>query len=108
MVFPIALFCHNAIATEPIIRQQAPPPDDLQVVLAMNGEISGGEITIRDLQEMFLDEYGLHLRSTEGLYVGIAGNRLKARGQRVRKTVSPYQKTMKGNCVEAAPFHCWW
>lgn len=71
--FVLTLF---AIATEPIIRQQAPPPDDLQAVLAMNGEISGGEITIRDIQEMFLEEYGLRLRSTERLYVGIAGNRL--------------------------------
>lgn len=81
MVFPIALFCHNAIATEPIIRQQAPPPDDLQAVLAMNEEISGGEITIQDIQEMFLEEYSLRLRSTEEVRAGIAGNRMRERSR---------------------------
>ena len=59
-----------AIIAEPMIREKIIPPEDLRIVLqraaAMNEEIADGEISVQDIQQMLLDEYGLKLIDAGG------------------------------------------
>ena len=56
-----------ALILEPIIREEMLPEEDLIIMIkraaAINEEIAAGEITVRDIQEMLLDEYGVELAS---------------------------------------------
>lgn len=58
-----------AIIAEPMIREKALPLEDIQIVLrraaAANEEIADGEISVRDIQQMLLEEYGLQLRDVD-------------------------------------------
>ena len=59
-----------AIIAEPMIREKIIPPEELRIVLqraaAMNEEIADGEISVQDIQQMLLDEYGLKLVDADG------------------------------------------
>ena len=59
-----------AIIAEPMIREKNIPPEELRIVLqraaAMNEEIADGEISVQDIQQMLLDEYGLKLVDADG------------------------------------------
>ena len=59
-----------AIIAEPMIREKIIPPEELRIVLqraaAMNEEIADGEISVQDIQQMLLDEYGLKLVDAGG------------------------------------------
>ena len=59
-----------AIIAEPMIREKIIPPEELRIVLqraaAMNEEIADGEISVQDIQQMLLDEYGLKLIDASG------------------------------------------
>ena len=59
-----------AIIAEPMIREKIIPPEELRIVLqraaAMNEEIADGEISVQDIQQMLLDEYGLKLIDAGG------------------------------------------
>ena len=54
-----------AIIVEPMIREHILPSEELCIVLrraaAMNEEIADGELSVRDIQQMLLEEYGLRL-----------------------------------------------
>ena len=54
-----------AIIVEPMIREHILPSEELCIVLrraaAMNEEIADGEISVQDIQQMLLEEYGLRL-----------------------------------------------
>lgn len=54
-----------AVIAEPMIREEALPPEDLWSVLrraaAANEEIADGEISVQDIQQMLLEEFGLQL-----------------------------------------------
>ena len=53
-----------------MIREKIIPPEELRIVLqraaAMNEEIADGEISVQDIQQMLLDEYGLKLIDAGG------------------------------------------
>ena len=59
-----------AIIAEPMIRKKILPSEELRIVLqraaAMNEEIADGEISVQDIQQMLLDEYGLKLIDVGG------------------------------------------
>lgn len=59
-----------AIIAEPMIREKILPSEELRIVLqraaAMNEEIADGEISVQDIQQMLLDEYGLKLVDADG------------------------------------------
>jgi len=59
-----------AIIAEPMIRKKILPSEELRIVLqraaAMNEEIADGEISVQDIQQMLLDEYGLKLVDAGG------------------------------------------
>lgn len=59
-----------AIIAEPMIREKILPLEELRIVLqraaAMNEEIADGEISVQDIQQMLLDEYGLKLIDVGG------------------------------------------
>ena len=59
-----------AIIAEPMIREKILPSEELRIVLqraaAMNEEIADGEISVQDIQQMLLDEYGLKLIDVGG------------------------------------------
>lgn len=59
-----------AIIVEPMIREHILPSEELRVTLqraaAMNEEIADGEISVQDIQQMLLDEYGLKLIDSGG------------------------------------------
>lgn len=59
-----------AIIAEPMIRKKILPSEELRIVLqraaAMNEEIADGEISVQDIQQMLLDEYGLKLIDAGG------------------------------------------
>lgn len=59
-----------AIIAEPMIREKILPLEELRIVLqraaAMNEEIADGEISVQDIQQMLLDEYGLKLVDADG------------------------------------------
>ena len=59
-----------ATIAEPMIREKIIPPEELRIVLqraaAMNEEIADGEISVQDIQQMLLDEYGLKLIDAGG------------------------------------------
>ena len=54
-----------AIIVEPMIREHILPSEELCIVLrraaAMNEEIADGELSVRDIQQVLLEEYGLRL-----------------------------------------------
>lgn len=56
-----------AIIVEPMIRESILPAEELCIVLrraaAMNEEIADGELSVRDIQQMLLEEYGLQLKN---------------------------------------------
>lgn len=58
-----------AIILEPVISQEMMEKEKLKTVIqkavAMNEEIEDGEISVKDIQDMLLDEYGLHLENFE-------------------------------------------
>ena len=66
----IAVSAAFAIIAEPMIREKIIPPEELRIVLqraaAMNEEIADGEISVQDIQQMLLDEYGLKLIDAGG------------------------------------------
>ena len=58
-----------AIIAEPMIRKRILSSEELRIVLqraAMNEEIADGEISVQDIQQMLLDEYGLKLIDVGG------------------------------------------
>ena len=59
-----------AIIAEPMIRKRILSSEELRIVLqraaAMNEEIADGEISVQDIQQMLLDEYGLKLIDAGG------------------------------------------
>ena len=59
-----------ATIAEPMIREKILPSEELRIVLqraaAMNEEIADGEISVQDIQQMLLDEYGLKLVDADG------------------------------------------
>ena len=58
-----------AIIAEPMIRKRILSSEELRIVLqraAMNEEIADGEISVQDIQQMLLDEYGLKLVDADG------------------------------------------
>ena len=59
-----------AIIAETMIREKILPSEELRIVLqraaAMNEEIADGEISVQDIQQMLLDEYGLKLVDADG------------------------------------------
>ena len=59
-----------AIIAEPMIQEKILPPEELRIVFqraaAMNEEIADGEISVQDIQQMLLDEYGLKLIDVGG------------------------------------------
>ena len=58
-----------ATIAEPMIRKRILSSEELRIVLqraAMNEEIADGEISVQDIQQMLLDEYGLKLIDVGG------------------------------------------
>ena len=58
-----------ATIAEPMIRKRILSSEELRIVLqraAMNEEIADGEISVQDIQQMLLDEYGLKLVDADG------------------------------------------
>lgn len=52
-----------------MIRKRILSSEELRIVLqraAMNEEIADGEISVQDIQQMLLDEYGLKLVDADG------------------------------------------
>ena len=66
----IAVSAAFATIAEPMIREKILPSEELRIVLqraaAMNEEIADGEISVQDIQQMLLDEYGLKLVDADG------------------------------------------
>ena len=65
----IAVSAAFATIAEPMIRKRILSSEELRIVLqraAMNEEIADGEISVQDIQQMLLDEYGLKLIDVGG------------------------------------------
>ena len=65
----IAVSAAFATIAEPMIRKRILSSEELRIVLqraAMNEEIADGEISVQDIQQMLLDEYGLKLIDADG------------------------------------------
>ena len=65
----IAVSAAFATIAEPMIRKRILSSEELRIVLqraAMNEEIADGEISVQDIQQMLLDEYGLKLVDADG------------------------------------------